>query len=125
MLQSRAFGWSYIARVGIPSALDNDSYSRHAFHPIEALYGVDLKTAGGNTGHSELEFDLAITTRSNHDKGGDVELSVLGIDLKLDKKNDISQSVVSRLRFSVQFSIPEKEMQRVAQQTLKEKNDLV
>ena len=90
-----------------------------------ALYGVDLKTAGGHTGHSELEFDLAITTRSNHDKGGDVELSVLGIDLKLDKKNDISQSVASRLRFSVQFSIPEKEMQRVAQQTLKEKNDLV
>ena len=36
VLQSRAFGWSYIARVGLPSALDNESYGRHAFHPVEA-----------------------------------------------------------------------------------------
>jgi len=36
VLQSRAFGWSYFARVGIPSLLDNDAYDRHAFHPVEA-----------------------------------------------------------------------------------------
>ena len=36
VLQSRAFGFSYLARVGIPSALDNSSYGRHAFHPVEA-----------------------------------------------------------------------------------------
>ncbi|MEK9609850.1 MAG: hypothetical protein VW058_09335, partial [Flavobacteriaceae bacterium] len=36
VLQSRAFGWGYISRVGIPSALDNEAYGRHAFHPVEA-----------------------------------------------------------------------------------------
>ena len=36
VLQSRAFGWSYLARVGMPSAFDNDNYGRHAFHPVEA-----------------------------------------------------------------------------------------
>ena len=36
VLQSRAFGWSYIARVGLPSARDNKSYGRHSFHPVEA-----------------------------------------------------------------------------------------
>ena len=74
-----------------------------------ALYGVDLKTTGGGSasspqaGYSELDFDLAVTTRTNQDKGGDVELSVLGVDVKLGKNKDVSHSVVSRLRFSVQF----------------------
>ena len=36
VLQSRAFGPAYLARVGIPSAFDNKSYGRHAFHPVEA-----------------------------------------------------------------------------------------
>jgi len=36
VLQSRAFGFAYLSRVGIPSAFDNESYGRHAFHPVEA-----------------------------------------------------------------------------------------
>ena len=79
-----------------------------------ALYGVDIKTEGGTMGYSELDFDLAVTTRSNLDKGGDVELSILGVDLKVGQKNDRSQQIANRLRFSVQFSIPPAEMQKVA-----------
>ncbi|MDB2520738.1 hypothetical protein N9X09_00745 [Flavobacteriaceae bacterium] len=79
-----------------------------------ALYGVDIKTAGGAMGYSELDFDLAVTTRSNFDKGGDVELSILGVDLKVDKNNDRSHQIANRLRFSVQFSIPQAEMQKIA-----------
>ena len=78
-----------------------------------ALYGVELKTAGGHeTGFTELDFDLAVSTRSNHDKGGDVELSVLGVDLKLGKDKDTGHSTVSRLKFSVQFSIPQEQFKK-------------
>ena len=79
-----------------------------------ALYGVKLKTTGGSTrlangsasaaDFSTLDFDLAVTTRTSKDGLGDVELSVLGVDLKVGK--DKSQSVVSRMKFSVEFSIP-------------------
>lgn len=89
-----------------------------------ALYGVDLKTTGGDMGYSELDFDLAVTTRTNQDKGGEVELSVLGVDVKLGKNKDVSHSVVSRLRFSVQFSIPEEQMQLAAQGQHKNKGGL-
>ena len=78
-----------------------------------ALYGVELKTAGGHeTGFTELDFDLAVSTRSNHDIGGDVELSVLGVDLKLGKDKDTGHSTVSRLKFSVQFSIPQEQFKK-------------
>ena len=71
------------------------------------------KTAGGHeTGFTELDFDLAVSTRSNHDKGGDVELSVLGVDLKLGKDKDTGHSTVSRLKFSVQFSIPQEQFKK-------------
>lgn len=79
------------------------------------LYGVELKTTGGDAGFSELDFDLAVTTRTNQDKGGEVELSVLGVDFKLGKNKDVTHSMVSRLRFSVQFSIPKEEMKLAAQ----------
>jgi len=79
-----------------------------------ALYGVELKTTGGSTrladgsapaaDFSTLDFDLAVTTRTSKDGLGDVELSVLGVDLKVGK--DKSKSVVSRMKFSVEFSIP-------------------
>ena len=59
------------------------------------------------SGFSELDFDLAVTTRTDHDGAGDVELSVLGVDLKLAKDKDVSKSTVSRMKFSVQFSIPQ------------------
>lgn len=79
-----------------------------------ALYGVELKTTVGEFGFSELDFDLAVTTRTKNDVGGDIELSVLGVDLKLG--SDSSQSTVSRIKFSVQFSIPQEELQKVAQE---------
>ena len=79
-----------------------------------ALYGVELKTTGGELGFSELDFDLAVTTRTKNDGGGDIELSVLGLDLKLG--SDSSQSTVSRIKFSVQFSIPQEELQKAAQE---------
>ena len=79
-----------------------------------ALYGVELKTTGGSrrladgsapaADFSTLDFDLAVTTRTSKDGLGDVELSVLGVDLKVGK--DKSKSVVSRMKFSVEFSIP-------------------
>ena len=79
-----------------------------------SLYGVELKTTGGSTrlangsasaaDFSTLDFDLAVTTHTSKDGLGDVELSVLGVDLKVGK--DKSQSVVSRMKFSVEFSIP-------------------
>ena len=50
---------------------------------------------------SELDFDLAVTTRTDHDGAGDVELSVLGVDLKLAKDKDVSKSTVCRMKFSV------------------------
>jgi len=53
---------------------------------------------------STLDFDLAVTTRTSKDGLGDVELSVLGVDLKVGK--DKSQSVVSIMKYSVEFSIP-------------------
>lgn len=94
-----------------------------------ALYGVELKTTGGSTGFesltdqtstgsgfSELDFDLAVTTRTDHDGAGDVELSVLGVDLKLAKDKDVSKSTVSRMKFSVQFSIPQEQLQKVAKE---------
>ena len=96
-----------------------------------ALYGVELKTAGDGSasspqaGYSELDFDLAVTTRNSQDGGGGVELSVLGVDLKLGKDKDTSQSVASRMKFSVQFSIPQEELQRIAQEEGKVNNDLV
>ena len=90
-----------------------------------ALHGVDIKTSGGDLGYSELDFDLAVTTRTNQDKGGDVELSVLGVDIKWDKKNDSSQQNASRLRFSVQFSIPEAEMKKIAMGKNDHKNQTV
>lgn len=79
-----------------------------------ALYGVELKTTGGEFGFLELDFDLVVTTRTKNDAGGDIELSVLGVDLKLG--SDSSQSTVSRIKFSVQFSIPQEELQKVAQE---------
>ena len=70
-----------------------------------ALYGVELRTTGGTAGFSVLNFDLAVTTRASKDSQGDIELSVLGIDLKLGK--DKSQSMVSRMKFSVEFAVPQ------------------
>ena len=79
-----------------------------------SLYSVELKTTGGSTrladgdisaaDFSTLDFDLAVTTRTSKDGLGDVELSVLGVDLKVGK--DKSQSVVIRMKISVEFSIP-------------------
>jgi hypothetical protein len=88
------------------------------------LYGVELKTTGGDAGFSELDFDLAVTTRTNQDKGGELELSVLGVDFKLGKNKDVSKSTVSRMKFSVQFSIPQEQLQKIAQQE-KDQSDLV
>ena len=65
---------------------------------------------------SELDFDLAVTTRTDHDGAGDVELSVLSVDLKLAKDKDVSKSTVSRMKFSVQFSIPQEQLQKVAKE---------
>ncbi len=82
---------------------------------VVAVKGVDIKTAGGDVGYSEIDFDLAVTTRTTNDKGGNVELSVLGADLKFGKSKDTQHSVASRLKFSVQFSIPEEQMELAAQ----------
>ena len=70
-------------------------------------------------GYSEIDFDLAVTTRTTNDKGGNVELSVLGADLKFGKSKDTQQSIASRLKFSVQFSIPEEQME-LYEESLKE-----
>lgn len=82
---------------------------------VVAIKGVDIKTAGGDLGYSEIDFDLAVTTRTTNDKGGNVELSVLGADLKFGKSKDTQHSVASRIKFSVQFSIPEEQMELAAQ----------
>ena len=55
--------------------------------------GWNSKPPGGDAGFSALDFDLAVSTKTNHDGSGDVELSVLGVDLKLG--NDTSKSTVS------------------------------
>ena len=34
-LQSQAFGWGYLSRVGIPSLFDAASDTKHDFHPVE------------------------------------------------------------------------------------------
>lgn len=89
-----------------------------------ALYGVELKTTGGSevrqsspqAGFSELDFDLAVTTRTNQEGSGDVELSVLGMDVKFGKDKDVSQSTVSRMKFSVQFSIPQEQLQKAVKE---------
>ena len=72
-----------------------------------SLYGVTLKTTGGTAGFSILDFDLAVTTRTSKEGLGEVELSVLGVDLKLGK--DLQKSVVSRMKFSVEFAVPSTE----------------
>ena len=82
---------------------------------VVALKGVDIKTAGGDDGYSEIDFDIAVTTRTDKDTGGKFELSVLGTDIKLGKNKETQHSVASRLRFSVQFSIPEEQMELAAQ----------
>jgi len=84
---------------------------------VVAVKGVDIKTAGGDDGYSEIDFDIAVTTRTTKDNGGNIELSVLGADLKFGKSTDTQQSVASRLKFSVQFSIPEEQMELAAQTT--------
>lgn len=88
-----------------------------------ALYGVELKNSGGTAGYSELDFDLAVTSRTNHDRGGDVELSVMGMDVKLGKNNDWSKSTINRLRFSVEFSIPQEQLQKITQQEQEKNNN--
>ena len=72
-----------------------------------SLYGVTLKTTGGTAGFSILDFDLAVTTRTSREGLGEVELSVLGVDLKIGK--DLQKSEVSRMKFSVEFAVPSTE----------------
>jgi hypothetical protein len=81
-----------------------------------SVHGVDIKTAGGDAGYSEIDFDVAVTTAIDRDLGGEAKLSVFGIDLKAGKGGEKSDSVASRLKFSVQFAIPEEEMKLIAQQ---------
>lgn len=91
-----------------------------------SIYGVVLKTTGDDGDFSQLDFDLAVSTRTTHDQGGDVELSVLGLDLKLGKDKDVSKSTVSRMKFSVEFSIPQEQLQRIAREEQeKDQDDIV
>ncbi len=86
--------------------------SRKWYRAFQAQSAVaSTKTSGGDLDYSNWILTF-VTTRTNQDKGGDVELSVLGVDIKWDNKNDSSQQIASRLRFSVQFSIPEAEMKK-------------
>ena len=79
-----------------------------------SIYGVDIKTSGGDIGYSEIDFDVAVTTKKSKDLGGEVKLSVLGIDLKAGKGGDKSDTIASRIKFSVQFSIPEEQLKLAA-----------
>ena len=79
-----------------------------------ALHGVDIKTAGGDAGYSEIDFDVAVTTKKDTDLGGEAKLSVFGIDLKAGKGGGKTDSVASRIKFSVQFSIPEEQLKLAA-----------
>ena len=77
-------------------------------------HGVDIRTAGGDTGYSEIEFDVAVTARHTKDLGGKAKLSVLGIGLELGKDGDKTTGLTSRIKFSVELSIPEEQMKLAA-----------
>lgn len=77
-------------------------------------YGVDIRTNGASGGYTDIDFDVAVTTKNTKDLGGEARLSVLGIDLKAGKSGDKSNTVASRIKFSVEFSIPEEQMKLAA-----------
>ena len=79
-------------------------------------YGVDIRTGEKGGAYSAIDFDIAVTTKEGSDTGGEAKLSVLGLDLKLGGNKDKDDTIASRIKFSVNFSIPEKELAAAAQQ---------
>ena len=75
-----------------------------------SMHGVNLKTGGAAAGYSKIDFDVAVTTKNDTDLGGKASLNVFGIDINASKGGQESLSEVSRIKFSVQYSIPQEEM---------------
>lgn len=73
-------------------------------------YGVDIRTGEKGVAYSAIDFDIAVTTKEGSGQSGEAKLSVLGLDLKLGGNKDDAETIASRIKFSVNFSIPEKEL---------------